>query len=258
MGLDNEGITMGLMDKLERGDFDSTDHSVEKVLDEILDRAELLMDAIQSDGPPMGVVLGHELEYQQGGRHLLESGFWGLLGLMFIGVPLGMIAMMLLAFLSNPSGVTPLGLICLPLLGVLAFALISMGKDVASEPFRNLTAPDPIMQVVERTWLDPVNRFIAVFSHATEEETGEQHPPEIVTAFFVDGQSTVSVSTIEPYGGADHVTPGYELVGIRGVNVKEDQYRNSHDISLPSGARLEADEIGKHISDVMGLSLVSR
>jgi hypothetical protein len=79
-----------------------------------------------------------------------------------------------------------------------------------------------------------------------------------VTAFFVDGQSTVSVSTSEPYGGADSVTPGYELVAIRGVDVKKDQYRNSHDISLPYGVRLEADEIGKHISDVMGLPLVIR
>lgn len=247
---------MGLLDKLERGEIGSTNHSEVKALDEILDRAELLMEAIHADGPPSGVTLGFELEYQRGGRHFVESGFFGLLGLMFIGVPLAMVGMMVLALLSNPSGATPLGLICLPLLFVVAIGLMSLGKDIVSEPFQNLSDPDPVEHVVEQTWLDPVNRFIAVFLNATEEESGEQQPPELVTAFYVDGNSHVTVGTKQPHGGADSVDPGCEIVAIYAMTPKTD-YHSSHSIELPYGQRLEAEEIGKTISDVMGIRLES-
>lgn len=245
---------MGLMDKLHRGDYTHANHSKEKSLDDILDRAESLMAAIEAEGTPPGVHLVYELEYQRGGRNIVESGFWGLLGLMFIGVPLGMIVMMLLAFLSNPSGATPLGLICLPLLGVGAFALLSVGKDIITEPVQNLTNPDPVEHVVERTWLDPGNRFVAVYLHATDEESGIELEPEIITAFFVGENSYVSVGTQHPHGGADHVDPGREIVAIYAMTQITD-YDRSHAITFPYGQRLKADELGKTISDVMGIQL---
>lgn len=246
---------MGLMDRLESGELELKDHAEEKRLDEILDRATTLMNAIEADGPPAGVVLGHELEYQRGGRNYLESGFWGLLGLMFIGIPLGMIAMFLFAFLSNPSGITPAGLICLPLLLVLVVGLIRLGQEIVSEPFQNLTDPDPVEQVVERTWLDPTNRFIAVFLHATDEATGTRHAPEISTAFFVEKYGSVSVWTYHGHAGADSVTPGYEMVVIQGDPSGESSSDVSHRIEFPYGQREEADKLGRHISDTMGIGL---
>lgn len=247
-------MKMGLMDKLNSVDHSSPNHADEKHLDDILDRAESLMAAIEAEGAPSGVHLAYELEYQRGGRNIVESGFWGLLGLMFIGVPLGMIVMMLLAFLSNPSGATPLGLICLPLLGVGAFALLSVGKDTITEPFQNLTDPDPVEHVVERTWLDPGNRFVAVYLHATDEESGIELEPEIVSAFFVGENSYVSVGTQHPHGGADHVDPGREIVAIYAMT-KITDYHSAHTITFAYGQRLKADELGKTISDVMGIRL---
>lgn len=246
---------MGLMDRIERGELQATDEfnhrSEEAMLDEILDLAESLMEAIEADGAPPGVVLAHEEEYQRGGRNYIESGFWGLLGLMFIGVPLGMVAMFLLAFLANPSGITPLGLVCLPLLLVLAVGLIWLGKEIVSEPFENLTDPDPVEHVVERTWLDPVNRLIAVFLHATDDESGVEYAPEISTAFFVGDNSKVEVYSVAPHGGADSVTPGYENVHIIGINT-------SYSIQFAYGRREEADDLGKLISETMQIRLQSK
>ncbi|MGB1233796.1 MAG: hypothetical protein ACPHF0_06490, partial [Poseidonia sp.] len=91
---------MGLMERIEWANDDSARRAAEAMLDQILDLAESLMETIEADGAPPGVVLAHEEEYQRGGRNFVESGFWGLLGLMFIGIPLGMIAMFLLAFLA--------------------------------------------------------------------------------------------------------------------------------------------------------------
>lgn len=241
---------MGLMERIEWANDDSARRAAEAMLDQILDLAESLMETIEADGAPPGVVLAHEVEYQRGGRNFVESGFWGLLGLMFIGIPLGMIAMFLLAFLANPSGITPAGLICLPLLLVLVVGLVWMGQSIVSEPFQNLTDPDPVEQVVERTWLDPANRLIAVFLHVTDDESGVEYAPEISTAFFVGDNSKVEVYSIEPHGGADSVTPGSEVVNIVGI-------RTSHSIRFAYGRREKADDLGKLISETMQIRLNS-
>ena len=247
---------MGLMDQIG-GSVSSTKRAsslrMQHTPEEVEAHGKALMDSIEQNGPPNGVILIHENNYQQGGRDFTAI-FWMVVGGMFFFVPLG-IFLMIFGGLMGGGEIVGIGWICIPLMFLLLIPAGRLGWGIMSGSAQVLFMPEPIEHVVRKVWYDPNHRYLAVLKHLTDEETGVEYYPEFAHGVFVETTDVVSVQVTEPSDGA--VTFGSRTVVL--LDPTEDPWAPS----LCSFQRFEygehqaSDELGRTIARTMNLNFNS-
>ena len=194
---------MGLMDKIGDGATLTKRASslrMQHTSEEVEAHGKALMDSIEQNGPPNGVILIHENNYQQGGRDFTAI-FWMVLGGMFFFVPLG-IFLMIFGGLMGGGEIVGIGWICIPLMFLLLIPAGRLGWGIMSGSAQVLFMPEPVEQVERKLWYDQAHRYLCAIKHIMDKETGEEYYPELASAVFVEITDVISVNVERPSDGA--------------------------------------------------------
>lgn len=233
---------MGLMDKIAAESLEpsrSIRPSQERKVDE--GRGQKLLDAIEENGVPNGVVLILEDEFTRGGRELGPSIIFLIFGSVFCAIPL----VGIVVFAVGGA------IIMVPCMLVVSTPFIWFGGRFVIASSKNLFNPDPVENVHTMHWFDGNHRFMAVIEHTSDAETGQEFYPELLLGVYLKSTDEVAVLYDPPSDGA--VFYGNRRVCLWDPNSQEESFVITNLEWFEFGEEEEARERARDLSRKLGL-----